>query len=115
MNSLELTSSNAGTDKHNELDYRFRNPMKLDGWVSLSNITLWNNWKNISEKLGNNTFYFADISDIIKISGVLKVLEETILNSRSDLKAQQDIIAYIGANIDGQNNPPAYGGLLNFI
>lgn len=58
MNTLEISTTNARTEHSNRLMQTFRNPINLQGYISLSDITLWYNWKNIRAGLQNNTFTY---------------------------------------------------------
>ena len=69
MNSLHISTSNSKTSQNSVLRYRFTSPMELDGYIALSNITLWYNWKNITAAEGNNTFsYLKGSSDSVDIT-----------------------------------------------
>ena len=58
MNTLQISTSNATTDQNSRLKYTLRNSMRLSGYISLSNIHVWYNWRNITTALGNNTFSY---------------------------------------------------------
>lgn len=58
MNSLHISTSNAKTSQNNILKYRFKTPMQVDGYIALSSINVWYNWKNITAAAGNNTLSY---------------------------------------------------------
>ena len=63
MNTLQLSTNNASTENNHFLRYRFTNPIKLNGYVALSHINLWYNWKNITAALNNREFSFQKVGD----------------------------------------------------
>ena len=69
MNTLQLSTTNAKTETNDKLRQTFRNPMELHGYISLSNIALWYNWRNVTTKLGNTKLtYSTPVSDASETS-----------------------------------------------
>jgi hypothetical protein len=65
MNKLTISTANTKTEQKNLLKYRFKKPVKLEGFVRLSSAYLWYNWKNITAKLGNNTLTFNETEIVL--------------------------------------------------
>lgn len=65
MNSITVSTANAKTDENHLLSYKFKRPIKLDGFIRLSSAYMWYNWKNITEKLGNNSLMFNNTKIVL--------------------------------------------------
>ena len=59
MYSIEITKTEDGTDQQHMLYHRFTKELTLPPQVALTNMTLFHNWRNITEKSG--TYWFKII------------------------------------------------------
>ena len=63
MQSIELTKSNDRTDDVHVLSHRFTKELELPERITLKNIILYHNWKNISSKLGDFSFLIIKFTE----------------------------------------------------
>ena len=75
MNSLELSSTRDKTENNHTIIHRFTKEMQLPGYISLSNITLFHNWRNVTTKRGNNWFF---VSKVVRSDSTGRVVPEAI-------------------------------------
>jgi len=66
MDVLIIGSSNAKTRYPNELLYKLRNPLQVDGCVHLISGWLYYNWRNVTETYQNNNLRIYDKKNNIK-------------------------------------------------